>query len=99
VALDEAAQAAMAQAAVIDYGAAIAELVQGSEATGVLPIFSANVSELARIQDTALGRLLWEVINASQPLSWQNINTSETTNWQVINTSETTNWQVIKTSP
>jgi hypothetical protein len=99
VALDEAAQAAVAQSSLIDYGALIAELVNASDATGVLPVFSSNVSELARAQDTALAQFLWNIINDSQSVSWQNINTAETSNWQVINTADGTQWQVIKTQP
>jgi hypothetical protein len=64
----------------------------------VLPVFSANIAELARAQDTALGQFLWNLINDSQGVSWQNVNTSETTNWQVINTVDGTQWQVIKTT-
>jgi hypothetical protein len=99
VALDEAAQAAVTQSSLIDYGAVVAEMVSASAVTRVLPVFSANVSELARARDTALAQFLWNIINDSQGVSWQNVNTSETTNWQVINTADGTQWQVINTLP
>jgi len=82
----------------VDFGVSVEEEARVFESALAAAVFIGRVLITVKATDAVISRLLWELINDSQPVDWQNIGTSGGGSWQIVNTSEETDWKVIKTS-
>lgn len=73
----------------------VVENVQASSLENANVDFFAALQEVGVVSDSAFGRLLWELINDSQPQAWQNFGTDSNPIWGLVVSSSGSTWTTV----
>ena len=80
-----------------DLHAVVTNIAEGSVLPNVVQQLNTVVSNNVGVSDTALSRLLWEVINDFESGTWGTISNTQTVTWGNVSTDTDSGWIEIKT--
>lgn len=93
----EAASVEGQYAAKANFAVNVDDLASALETLSVQGDFNVALVETGIAVDSASARLLWELINDSQPGVWQDVSAESTGQWQLVSSDAGNTWRIIKT--